>query len=205
VGPSRKYAWAYQAYSPFGALLQARFSRLSSFAGSRRSAQQCPFTLQPSFFLGGKTFPIDPLGVITLANALRERTTLEEFTWVDLCSRLEAAPPHLSPDLVLLALPAHLQQVTIMTKCASDNAMKNLLQLGQTTGLRLVMERDQWLAMADEIRRGRCNVQKLTLCMCRAATSDATEAFKAIASAIREDSSLEEIVLRMDNGFTNSS
>jgi hypothetical protein len=71
------------------------------------------------------------------------------------------------------------------------------------TDLYLVLETEQWLAAADEIRRGRCNVQRLTLGKYRVAESEATEAVKAVASAIRLDQNLEHITLRMENGFTD--
>jgi hypothetical protein len=81
--------------------------------------------------------------------------------------------------------------------------MRNLLKLGPTTELCLVLETDHWLAVADEIRQGRCNVQTLDLCMCQVTGSEATEAVKAIASAIREDHNLDHLTLQMKNGFTD--
>jgi hypothetical protein len=63
-------------------------------------------------------FPREPSGLIALANALREHTSLREFTWFDLGSRREAAPRDLSLDPVLRALLAcpHLRQVFIKTE-----------------------------------------------------------------------------------------
>jgi hypothetical protein len=46
-----------------------------------------------------------------------------------------------------------------MTRCASADAMKNPLQLRPEMKLRLLLETDQWLAVADEIRHGGCNAQ----------------------------------------------
>ena len=57
--------------------------------------------------------------------------------------------------------------------------------------------------VANEIRRGRCNVQTLTLIMLQGARSEATEAAKAVASAIQLDRNLEQIYLQMENGFTD--
>jgi hypothetical protein len=95
----------------------------------------------------------------------------------------------------LLACP-HLQEVTIWSEYASADAMKNLLQLG--------LEMDQWLTVADEIRRGRCNVQTLPFAMLlQGAESDATEAAKAIASAIQMDCNLEHLMLEVGEGFAD--
>jgi hypothetical protein len=82
--------------------------------------------------------------------------------------------------------------------------MRNLLQLRPATDLRLLLETDLWLAVADAIRRGRCNVQRLTLAMLdRGALSDATETLKAVASAIGLDRNLEHLILKVENGFTD--
>jgi hypothetical protein len=154
---------------------------------------------------GGVTFLNDPSGLTALANALREHTVLEEFTWFDHCSPIEVAQ-NIPLDPVLRALPAcsHLRKVTIMTKCASSEAIKNLLvQLHSATELRLVIEKENWLAVATEIRHGRCNVQRLTLAMLQGARSDATEAVKAVASAMRLDCNLEHLTLGIVGGYTD--
>jgi hypothetical protein len=102
--------------------------------------------------LEGETFPSDSSGMIALANSLRQHTTLQEFTWIDHCSRLESAQnTALNPVLQVLPASPHLRMVMIMTACASCDAMKNLLQLRSATALSLIMEMDQWLAVADEI------------------------------------------------------
>jgi hypothetical protein len=150
----------------------------------------------------GATFPRDPSGLAALANALREHTVLQEFGWFDL--RLEATP--ITPlDPVLRALPAcpHLREVTIMTRCASSDGMKNLLQLRPATELSLVLEMDMWLAVADEIRRGRCNVQTLILSMPQVTRSEVTQAVQALASAIELDCNLEYLYLQVGNGCTD--
>jgi hypothetical protein len=114
----------------------------------------------------GETVPRDPSGLAALANALREHTALQEFTWADWCPLPEAAQSAaLDPLLRALAASPHLQGVVTATTWASDDAMQNLLQLGPAADLRLVLERDHWLAVTDEIRQGRCNVQRLTLAM----------------------------------------
>jgi hypothetical protein len=93
--------------------------------------------------------------------------------------------------------------VIIMTKCASAGAMKNLLQLNKATNLRLVLKFDQWLAVTDEIRHGRCKIQTLSLTMLEITRSKATEAVEAVASALRVDRNLKSLVLHMENGFTD--
>jgi hypothetical protein len=40
-------------------------------------------------FTGSDNVPIDSSGLAALATALREHTGLQEFTWIDLCSRNE--------------------------------------------------------------------------------------------------------------------
>jgi hypothetical protein len=143
----------------------------------------------------------DLSGLIALANALREHTALQEFAWFDYVSW--RGPRDLSLDPVLRALPTcpHLRKVSILTKCASADAMANLLQLqlatSSATELRLVLEKEHLLAVADEIRGGRCNVQRLTLLMMQVTIPETTEAVKAVASAIRFDQKLEFLYLGM--------
>jgi hypothetical protein len=154
----------------------------------------------------GETFPIDPLGVTALANALREHTALQVFGWYDCLSHSQLEAVQITAvDHILLTLSAcpHLQMVFIQTTCASSDAVKNLLQLRPATDLRLVVEFDQWLAVADEIRGGRCNVQTLGLAMFQTTISEATEAVQAVASAIQLDCNLKNLFLEMENGFTN--
>jgi hypothetical protein len=150
-----------------------------------------------SILLGVESLPIDPSGLAALANALREHTTLKDFFWADPRSRTD-------PDLVLRALPEcpHLRKVTILTIYAIADAMKNLIQLAPATKLHLMLKMDQWLAVADEIRHGRCNVQWLHLTSLEG-TISATDAVKALASAIRLNRNLEHLHLRMDNGYTD--
>jgi hypothetical protein len=71
------------------------------------------------------------------------------------------------------------------------------------TALSFALTPDQWLAVSDEIRLGRYLIKKLYLRMYRSSTSEATEAAKAIASAIREDRHLETLVLQIEDGFTD--
>jgi hypothetical protein len=80
-------------------------------------------------------------------------------TWLDWFS--PRAPRDLSLDPVFRTLPAcpHLRKIIIMTKYASLNATESLLQLRPTTVLRLLLDAERWLAVADEIRRGRCNAR----------------------------------------------
>jgi hypothetical protein len=62
---------------------------------------------------------------------------------------------------------------------------------------------EHWLAVTDEIRRGRSNVQRLTLGMLEVTTSESSEAVKTVASAIRLDYNLEHLTLEIENGFTD--
>jgi hypothetical protein len=88
-----------------------------------------------------------------------------------------------------------------MTKFAGADAMRNLLHFAD---LRLVPRTtEDWLAVADEIRQGRCNVQRLVLVMLRVERSEATEAVKAVISAIRLDHNLEHLSLETMNDFTD--
>jgi hypothetical protein len=153
--------------------------------------------------------PGDPSGVTALANALRQHTNLQEIRWIDFLSRTEEVTRDLSLDLVIQALPAcpYLRKVTIWTLYGSVDAIKTLLQLRPATELVLVLnKKENWLMVADEIRRGHCNVKRLTLIMHKvhaARSSEATEAVKAVASAIQMDFNLESLVLRMVNGITD--
>jgi hypothetical protein len=154
--------------------------------------------------LSSASLPRDPSGMIALANALREHTSVQEFTWADQCSRLEAAQiTALDPVLQSLTSWSHLRKATIMTGCASTDAMQNLLHLHKATNLRLILKTEQWLAVADEIRQGNCNVQTLLLAMIQVTRSEATEAVKAVASAIRLDQNLTHLIFRIEDGFTD--
>jgi hypothetical protein len=148
--------------------------------------------------------PRDSSGLIALANDLREHTTLEQFGWIDHCSRMEEAQIT-AVDPVLWALPSclYLRKVLVMSKCASADARKNLLQLHSATELHLVLETEHWLAVADEIRQGRCNVQRLTLAMVHCARFESTKAVQALASAIQLDCNLQYLALEMMNTFTD--
>jgi hypothetical protein len=148
------------------------------------------------------SFSRDPSGMIALALSLREHTALQEFTWIDWSFLLEAAQIT-ALSTVLQSLPAcpHLRKATILTEWASVDAVRNLLHLHKAADLRLILKPEQWLAVADEIRQGRCNVQRLTLSMVLAAKSEATKVVKAVASAIRLDQNLEYLLLQMENGF----
>jgi hypothetical protein len=161
-----------------------------------------------SISIDARSFPRDPSEMLALANALGEHKTLQTFVWRESRKPLvrqtdEAQITAL--DSVLRALPTcpHLRKVTIMTKCASADAIKHLLHLHSATMLDLELGKEDWLAVADEIRRGHCNVRYLHLSMLRGAESDATEAVKAVASAIRRNCNLNHLHLQMQNGFTD--
>jgi hypothetical protein len=94
--------------------------------------------------------------------------------------------------------------VLITTTCASDDGLKTLLQLPKDTRLILILKTEHWLAVADGIRQGRCNIKDLYLCLLRQGSrSKDTEAVKAIASAIRLDRNLKRLKLDMMNDFTD--
>jgi hypothetical protein len=171
------------------------FSPFQAVADAVNNAQSLCHLL---IFLEFVSFPLDASGQDALANALREHATLMAFSWVAPSSRVD-------PDLVLRILPEcpHLRTVTIMTSYASADTMRNLLQLAPATELRLALTVNQWLAVADEIRRGRCNIRMLNLTMLECSISEATEAVQKIANAIRFDSNLERLILKMESGFTD--
>jgi hypothetical protein len=149
------------------------------------------------------TVPRDPSGLAALANALREHTALQIFAWFDCSCRI---PPDVTTEPMLRVLPEcpHLREVFIVANSASSaDAIKNLLQLQSATYLHLVLGTEHWLAVADEIRQGRCNVRKLNLKRFESSNSEATEAITAVASAIQLDRNLEHITLMMDNSFTD--
>jgi hypothetical protein len=161
-----------------------------------------------SIGVGGRIFPRDQSGLTALANALREHTALREFTWYDSVSwlELESAPVDLSPDFVLRALPAcrHLRTVIITTTSASADAVKTLLQLPKDTDLTLFQaNKEHWLAVADGIRQGQCNVKHLSLLTLQRSSSETTQAVKAIASAIRLDRNLEHLTLYINDNITD--
>jgi hypothetical protein len=149
-------------------------------------------------------FPTEASGVIALANALCDHKSLQNFTWFDWCP---PTPRDFTPDPVFRALPAcrHLHKVFIVTRCASADAMTSLLHCRSANKVCLVVEPDQWLALADEIRQGRCNVKRLTLTEFKSTSSEATwtEAVKKLASAIQLDCNLEELTLEMESGVTD--
>jgi hypothetical protein len=117
----------------------------------------------------------------------------------------ELLPRAVTPNPVLQALPdcPNLRSVTVATKHASPITVRSLLQLPMVKVLLLILETEQWFAVADEIRQGRCHVKNLALGMVQSSSAEATEAVKALASAIRLDRNLEHLTLRMENGFTD--
>jgi hypothetical protein len=154
--------------------------------------------------LDGQTFPGHSSGLTALANALREHTALREFAWFDCVFRLQVAAVDLSPDLVLRALPAcsHLRKVSITTSYACAGVMKTLLQLPKDTDLTLALtNKEHWLAVADGIRQGQCNIKSLQLAMVQSPSSEATEAIKAIARATRLDRNLVHLTLKNEVWF----
>jgi hypothetical protein len=150
-----------------------------------------------------ESFLRDSSGLTALANAIRKQTGLQ-FTLIDRRPPLEAVQSAaLDPVLQTLSACLRLQPVFIMTKFVSANAIRNLLQLPTGTELCLILSPDYWLAVANEIRVGRCLIKNLDIDMFSSSSSEATEAVKAVASAIREDRHLESLELRMEDGFTD--
>jgi hypothetical protein len=107
--------------------------------------------------LDGETFPRDSSGLTALGSAFREHTGLKEFAWWERC-HLPEAGQSTALDSMLWTLSAcpYLQQVAIATTFASADAIRNLLQLPTDVILRLILTPDNVLAVADEIRQGRC-------------------------------------------------
>jgi hypothetical protein len=75
--------------------------------------------------------------------------------------------------------------------------------LGPATDLHLVVNTELWLAVAEGIRQGRCNIRHLCLDRIQRRSSKNTEAVKAIASAIRLDRNLEHLTLIAMNDSTD--
>jgi hypothetical protein len=149
---------------------------------------------------------VDQSGIVALGDALRQHPALERFIWND--SSPPEAQQDTSLDPVLQALSAclHLKEAsTIMTTCASADALRNLLHLPTVSYLhfQLVLNTEHWLAVADEIHQGRCALKILTLAVIQCESAEATEAIEAIASAIRRDRNLLGLRLQMENGFTD--
>jgi hypothetical protein len=170
------------------------------------AVNNAPSLCEVRVLLEGENFPDDSSGLTAFANALREHTALQYFSWFDLISRLDVAMVDLSPDLLLRALPTcpHLRNVSITTICASADAVKTLLLLSKNTYLILKLNIEHWLAVADGIRQGHCNIKDLCLSSpLRNSSLEDTEAVKAIACAIRLDCNLERLRLDMKNSFTN--
>jgi hypothetical protein len=113
-------------------------------------------------YLDGEIFPRDPSGLTTFADApVREHTGLQEFNLMDYSPLLEAEQSTPLDTFLRTLSASHLRKVFIETKYASADAIRNLLQLSTVTALRLVLPRDQWLAVAEEIRMGRCLIKDL--------------------------------------------
>jgi hypothetical protein len=159
-----------------------------------------------SLSLESHEFIADDAGLTAFANAIREHKNLKEVKWCDYSHKVGAAQSALlDPVLRVLSTCPHFTKVHVMTACASTGAMQELLQLGPTTDLRLVVNTEHWLAVADVIRQGHCTIKNLELALLQQkSSSKATEAMKAVASAIRLDSQLEYLELEMKKYFTNA-
>jgi hypothetical protein len=152
--------------------------------------------------VGCESFPRDSSGLTALASALRGHTDLQDFRLIDWSRTMEGT----AFDPLLRALPAcphlRLRRVVIMTRCASTGAMKALLQLPKDT--HLTLETDHWLAVAAEIRQVRCNIKRIyRYNKLKSSSSEATEAVKAVASAIRLDRNLKSLELHTESDLTD--
>jgi hypothetical protein len=149
---------------------------------------------------------LDPSGLVLLANTLRQHAALEVFVWTEQFSRREQSPDKTTFDPVLRALPdcPHLREVFIMTKCASADAIRNLLRSSTLTNLHLIQEPEDWFVVADEIRHGHCHIKNLMLSTVASSSSEATDVTLAMANAIalQRHGSLESLTLQIGNGFT---
>jgi hypothetical protein len=152
-----------------------------------------------------EVFPRDPSGMIALANALREHTGLRDFMWVDFGPLQETVQrAALDPVLWAVAANPHLREITIITRSASADALKSLLQLHSAIDLRLVLNTtENWLAVVNAFRMGRCLIKTLHLGMLHSSSSKSTEAVQALAGAIQMDRNLEHLSLQMEDGFTD--
>jgi hypothetical protein len=142
-------------------------------------------------FIDCAIFPRYVSGLAALADALRQHPALEDFRWLDMCSPQEAQQDTFFLDPVLQALPAcpHLKYATIFTKCASSDAVRNRMYSPTATKFHLLLNTEHWLAVADEIRLGHCNLKNLTLDLFRCTHSgEVIAAAKAIANSIRPGS-----------------
>jgi hypothetical protein len=147
-------------------------------------------------------------GILALANAIRGHAVLQEFSWIGrFASKERHEDASLDPVLLALSACSQLQRATIKTKCASSNAVRNLLRSLTLTNLHLQLNKEHWLVVADEIGQGRNKIGVLVLSMPEGTSNEATEAVEAIASAIAsaipQDRTLKSLELRMENGFTD--
>ena len=200
VGPSDSNTWEDQRHSNFGVICTAGSrdfhpvqALLADAVNNARSL--CKLIVG----VGGESFPKDSSGLTALAGALREHTDMQDFSLIDWSRTMEGTD--LDPLLQTLSACPHLRRVVIMTRCASTGAVKNLLQLPKDT--HLTLETDHWLALADEIRQGHCNIKHLSLNKFQSSSSQDTEAIKAIASAIRLDRNLESLELHTESDLAD--
>jgi hypothetical protein len=150
----------------------------------------------------------DQSDIVVLADALRQHPAMQEFMWIDTWSPRQEAQRDTSLDPLFRALPdcPHLRKATIMTECASSDALRNLLHSPRLAVLSLIMNMEHWLAVADDIRQGRNEIRVLELAtMFEGTSAETTGAIQAIASAIRQDQNLVDLrlELRMDHGITD--
>lgn len=176
-------------------------------------------TLQAASFLreltirmiGVRMIPSARAGLETLAGTLREHKRIQTFVWHDSFQRGHS---HFDRVLESLGTCPQLQQVDITTRCASAEALANLLQCVPQR-LRLVLNMDQWSGVTDRIARGQCSVRSLTLHIIHvyngnddqtihevhaAAVRTADEPVEALAVAIEQgdNPNLEDLELRFD-------
>jgi hypothetical protein len=173
------------------------FHPFQGFADAVENAQ----SLRSVFFeINGFRCPIDSAGIMALAGALRKKhAALEKWCWVE--AQLEpqdATSGALDPVLEALSSLTcpNLRMVSICTQSASANAISNLLcqlHLGPDPDqwlLLSMMGTDECLAVAEAIRLGLCNVQRLHLSFNPKHGATATRVGVALANALTHNSTL---------------
>jgi hypothetical protein len=186
------------------------FQAIAHAVESAQSLYNLVIALMNRDSLGIEHFAGDPSELTELANALREHLALHIFAWAEIGFEMEAAE-NTTFDPVLRALSAcpNLEAAYIMTIFASDEAIVNLLYLPTNiTSLALAVEPDHWLVASNVICQSWCRIASLHLQMMPCLRSEATEAIKAVADAIRHDHELDghdliDLTLQMEDGFTD--
>ena len=135
-----------------------------------------------------------------LALSLRE-STLEDFAWLGDFS--EQHIHSLTPLLYGLAASPSIQKVKLGYDSTTTHALRYLIRSDSLKELQLVASGEHWLAVADEMQQGNSHIQSLVL-SAHFGSDECDKAAAALANAIRVNGSLENLVLRMCNGYTDA-